>query len=547
MGQASSAASALDVASLADAVDAVIAAGGAPAAALAARMHELSHDRHLHKTYLGDDEQVGLIDVSLPTFERLKASVLRVDGEAAAACARVAPSQVSVAHYWTCYAQQLALAVTRGQAPAAQPLTSRVTVPATLAPSNTVAAPVPPAAQEMDDEAGEEQLLLTLPECFVYKVPPRPAASGYRAMDWGLDTPLLTGYIRLVARGPAIAISVWQRPDQVSAPAAAGASSGHAPAAAAAATRSLAMAPAAAGHRLVAVCRVPMPDTTYPLGGGAASQPLEYWVEPVVDSSRYFALRITSHDQRSAQVGMGFRERQHAFDFRAALDDHFAFVRRQDGLQTAQELQPERGTDRVSTRSMGGEQAGPETGGTSHGVGPSEFALAAGQTIHVDLRRSRHKAGAPESSVESSVQGAAREAATGTPVRRGLGPPPPPPSFARPLLPAHAIGHELAGPSAAAEKACEAAQGSDARPLQSSSDVLVQQPAAVAQLAGAASPFASCSGELPLQTAAVERSLPGGAPAPTGLAACVERTQAVDSDADADGEFQWGDFEAAAQ
>jgi hypothetical protein len=318
MGQASSAAAALDVASLADAVDAVIAAGGAPAAALTTRMHELSHDRHLHKTYhLGDDEQVGLIDVSLPTFERLKASVLRVDGEAAAACARVAPTQVSVAHYWTCYAQQLALAVTRGQAPAALPLTSRVTVPATLAPINTVAAPVPPAAQEMDDEAGEEQLLLTLPECFVYKVPPRPAASGYRAMDWGLDAPLRTGYIRLVARGSAIAISVWQRPDQVLAPAAAGASSSHAPAAAAAAAaaaapRSLAMAPAAAGHRLVA--------RRWAWASGSGSTPLTsapHWMTILRSSGGRRAFR--PHSSRSRSVAETESARVHWAASRVAL------------------------------------------------------------------------------------------------------------------------------------------------------------------------------------------------------------------------------------
>jgi hypothetical protein len=41
-----------------------------------------------------------------------------------------------------------------------------------------------------------EQRVLTLPEVFVYKVPPLRSASGHRAEDWNLENPIFTGCIR---------------------------------------------------------------------------------------------------------------------------------------------------------------------------------------------------------------------------------------------------------------------------------------------------------------------------------------------------------------
>lgn len=44
-------------------------------------------------------------------------------------------------------------------------------------------------------------------------------------------------------------------------------------------------------------------------------------VQKVVDSSRGYAIRLTSDDGRNMWVGMGFHDRNDAFDFYAAFED----------------------------------------------------------------------------------------------------------------------------------------------------------------------------------------------------------------------------------
>jgi hypothetical protein len=42
-------------------------------------------------------------------------------------------------------------------------------------------------------------------------------------------------------------------------------------------------------------------------------------VEPVLDSSRYFVLRVEGEGGKRAYIGMGFAERGDAFDFQASV------------------------------------------------------------------------------------------------------------------------------------------------------------------------------------------------------------------------------------
>jgi hypothetical protein len=84
-------------------------------------------------------------------------------------------------------------------------------------------------------------------------------------------------------------------------------------------------------------------------------------VEPVLDSSRYFVLRIEDGSGKHAFIGMGFGDRSHAFDFNAALQD---FRKHANG-------EKEREQAAVTESS----NTGPKL----------DLALKAGQTIKVNI------------------------------------------------------------------------------------------------------------------------------------------------------------------
>lgn len=66
------------------------------------------------------------------------------------------------------------------------------------------------------------------------------------------------------------------------------------------------------GSALFALCKVDLV--------GAPQLPLEHYVRPVTDSSRYFAVRVMDEkDGREAVLGLGFREREEAEDFSQCL------------------------------------------------------------------------------------------------------------------------------------------------------------------------------------------------------------------------------------
>ena len=57
---------------------------------------------------------------------------------------------------------------------------------------------------------------------------------------------------------------------------------------------------------------------------------METYVDAVIDSSRYFALRCEdAKSGRHVYVGVGFRERNHATDFKSALQDYVGGIRRE--------------------------------------------------------------------------------------------------------------------------------------------------------------------------------------------------------------------------
>lgn len=66
---------------------------------------------------------------------------------------------------------------------------------------------------------------------------------------------------------------------------------------------------------------------------------MEHYIQPVGDSSRYFAVRVTDEKgEREAVIGLGFRERDEAADFRQCLINYQNAIHRErlnKGMQMA--------------------------------------------------------------------------------------------------------------------------------------------------------------------------------------------------------------------
>ncbi|KAE9589915.1 hypothetical protein Lal_00037607 [Lupinus albus] len=132
------------------------------------------------------------------------------------------------------------------------------------------------------EEESFEHTLLVVREVSVYKIPPRTTSGGYKCAEWLQSDKIWSGRIRVVSRNDRCEIRL-EDPNS---------------------------------GDLFAACFV------YPGQRDTA-------VEPVLDSSRYFVLKIEDGQGKHAFIGLGFAERNEAFDFNVALSDHDKYVRRE--------------------------------------------------------------------------------------------------------------------------------------------------------------------------------------------------------------------------
>jgi len=89
-------------------------------------------------------------------------------------------------------------------------------------------------------------------------------------------------------------------------------------------------------------------------------------IEPALDSSRFFAVRVQDEAGRKAILGIGFEERPEAFDFSVAL----------------QEARKTLGLDTVATSGSGGKPAAPEKEKVEE---KKDYSLKEGETITVSF------------------------------------------------------------------------------------------------------------------------------------------------------------------
>ncbi|PWN37584.1 adaptin ear-binding coat-associated protein 1 NECAP-1 [Meira miltonrushii] len=191
----------------------------------------------------------------------------------------------------------------------------------------------------MDFESEEyETVLYVARECYVYKIPPRSSTAGYRAAEWGdMEAFLWKGRLRIIEHGQKCSIRLEDG------------NSGE----------------------LFALC-------PYDISGQS--------VESVLDSSRYFVLRVESEDaqassdttkKKRAFIGMGFQDRSESFDFNVALQD---WTKRAKAAKEAKD-KPQ------SSSSAEGDLVGTTNEPSPHiPAGPKQdYSLKEGQTFSIQI------------------------------------------------------------------------------------------------------------------------------------------------------------------
>jgi hypothetical protein len=132
-----------------------------------------------------------------------------------------------------------------------------------------------------------EASLFSADEAFVYNVAMLDDLSQRRAQTWKLESPAMVLALNVVSRGNSLSVQLRQRDE---------------------------------ARALVAICVMDEAEVE--------EHPLDHWVDPVIDSSRYFRLRIRRAAGGTTMLGVGFRERNAAFLFRETLSEHYNRAKR---------------------------------------------------------------------------------------------------------------------------------------------------------------------------------------------------------------------------
>ncbi|KAF5738957.1 ABC transporter family protein [Tripterygium wilfordii] len=140
-----------------------------------------------------------------------------------------------------------------------------------------------------EDEESLEQTLLVVREVAVYKIPPRSTSGGYKCGDWLQSDKIWSGRLRVVSCKDQCEIRL-EDPNSA---------------------------------ELFAACFIKPGQR-------------ENSVEAALDSSRYFVLKVEDGQGKHAFLGLGFAERNEAFDFNVALSDHEKYVRRENEKETGE-------------------------------------------------------------------------------------------------------------------------------------------------------------------------------------------------------------------
>lgn len=202
---------------------------------------------------------------------------------------------------------------------------------------------------DMDEEI--DSILYIAREISVYRIPPLNANEGYRANDWGdLACPLWKGRLRIIENSKGASLNLEDA-------------------------------------------------QTGELFARAEYDPLHPSVEAVLDSSRYFVVRVEDAGKK-AYIGIGFAERADSFDFNVALQD---YTKRRKALLNPPSISSEESSPHIPS--------GPK----------KDYSLKEGQTFSIAIP-GRGKATAGSTLLGASSSASSMSSGTAIPLL------PPPPS-----------------------------------------------------------------------------------------------------------------------
>lgn len=219
---------------------------------------------------------------------------------------------------------------------------------------------------ETEDAEPLELVLFQVPECYVYIIPPRKSAASYRADEWDVNKWAWAGILKVVSKGEECIIKLEDK------------STGE----------------------------------LYARAFLRNGEP--HPVEPVIDSSRYFVLRIEENiggRLRHAFIGIGFRERTEAYDFQAALHDHMKYL---DKKKTAEEM----------------EQHYQQTSSV-------DYSLKEGETLVLQIKTNKSGCGVKSKFFEQGLSNSPEEKSGKKESVPSIKLPPPPPAPLSPVIAAH--------------------------------------------------------------------------------------------------------------
>lgn len=174
----------------------------------------------------------------------------------------------------------------------------------------------------------------------MYNIPPSASHQGHRADSWDVEKWLRAVRVKVTSKGDRGAIKLEDQ----------------------------------ASGELFAACPLPR------------DAPVSTVVEPVIDSSRYFVLRVEDEaTRRHAFLGLGFRERDAASDFKLAVQEHQHSLNRDKAAAAARAEYERTLAEKNAARAAVGEESAAKL---------HDFSLTGSITIAVPGGGARGPAGA---------------------------------------------------------------------------------------------------------------------------------------------------------